>query len=228
MAAFGHTKGTQIDSALTTEFRGLKRLQCDRTGLRALPSQCAARSTMTIEGVKNVRRQPLGKLRERLVRRHAHLSTATAAHECSRHIELGIRVFMDQYVAAVNSRIQAAVKDYVQSLSPEQAIAWRQVQFRTDADRVVIARGSALPSLAERDISGRHVVIAFPVAPINQIAHIVLALVREEGGSVLVSGTHRPGLLADGFSRPSIVWGSDVVVISFGTQSGAMGKLARE
>ena len=156
MIAIGNTQGVQINSDLMTEFHGSKRLRCDRNGLRSRPSRCTARSSMTTQDARYVRPRMFTRMYERVAQRRARATAASLEQECSQHVEHGIRTFMDQYIAALEARIHAALRDHVRGLSAEQRIALDQIRFRTEKDHLVVARGAAHWSpVIERDLHQR-------------------------------------------------------------------------
>jgi hypothetical protein len=166
----------------------------------------------------------LSQIRERVARRRAEESVALAANECSQHIERGICVFMDQYVAALETEIRSAFRDHTRRLSPEQTIAWSQVRFCTEKDRVIIARGPALQSQPTCDLGDKPLVVAFPRAQPNMLAGLISLLMRKEGDADLM----KPVFLANGSARPSIEWGSQFVVHSIEMRDRTRRRTGRE
>ena len=70
-----------------------------------------------------------------------HASVWTAEQQCSQHVALGIRVFVDQYVAALEADVKRAFHNHARSLVADQGMASSHIRFRTEKDRVVVARG---------------------------------------------------------------------------------------
>jgi hypothetical protein len=210
MIGTGNTHGVKVDSAFTTEFQGSKRIRCDGSGLHYLPSRCRARSSMTIQSIRNVRPRMLSRIYERVAHRRARATFATAEQECSQHVEHGIRVFMDQYVAAVAENANTAFRDHVRGLSVDQKFALGQVRFRTEKDRLVILRGPENWSpFVEYDLSGTSLVIALPRSRLGQNPGILLLFLGNEGGADFLR------LFEGGRLRPSVDLGSQSIFLLF-------------
>jgi hypothetical protein len=216
MIGTGYAHGVRVDSAFTTEFHGSKRIHCDRNGLRYLPSLCTARSSITIQAIKNVRPRVLGRIYERLAHRHAHATAATAEQECSQHVEHGIRVFMDQYVAALAEKVTLAFNENVRGLTAVQKIAWQQVRFRTEQDRLIVVRGPVDWSpFAGHDLTGKPLVIALPRTWIGQSAGLLLPFLGKDEGTIAPPGTPPSGLFEGRRLRFSVEWGAETIFLSF-------------
>jgi len=209
MIGTGNTHGVQVDSAFTTEFQGSKRIRCDRSGIRFLPSRCTARSSITIQGIRKVRPRILSRIYERVACRRANATAATAEQECSQHVEHGIRVFMDQYVVALADNANIAFGDHVRGLSAEQNLVWGQVRCRTENDRLVVVRGPAHWSpFGDYDLRGKSLVIALPRTWLGQNAGISLPFLGKEGGPDF------SGLFEGRRLRPSVELRSQAIVVS--------------
>jgi hypothetical protein len=157
----------------------------------------------------------LSRVRERVADRRAHASAWMAEQECSQHIALGIRVFVDQYVAALETDVKRVFRDHAQSLAADQKMAWSQIRFRTEKDRVVVARGPEVcRRSADHDLRGRFLVATLPCQRPDQFAKI-LALLPTRRNSGLASEGQELGLFAEGSLRPSVEWESQAVVVSF-------------
>jgi hypothetical protein len=164
----------------------------------------------------------LSRVRERVADRRAHASARTAEQECSQHIALGIRVFVDQYVAALETDVKRAFRDHAQNLAADQRMAWSHVRFRTEKDRVVVARGlEVCRRSADHDLRGRSLVATFPSRRPDQIAKI-LALLPTRGSSGLASEGRDLWLFAEGLIRPSVEWESQAVIVSFDAPNRAL------
>ncbi len=216
MLATGEKSGVQIDSSFTTEFNGSKRVECDLNGVHAFDSRCNARSSSTILGVRNVGSTIFGRVRERVADRRAHASARTAEQQCSQHVALGIRVFVDQYVAALETDVKRAFRNHGQNLAADQRMAWGHIRFLTEKDRLIVARGpQASRRSADLDLRGRYLVAAFPCRRPEQIAKIFLALLPTRGSAGLATEGPKVWPFAEGSIRPLVEWESQTVVVSF-------------
>jgi hypothetical protein len=217
MAAVGHTRGIQIDSDATTQFKAVKRMTLDNARLRCLPAECEARSRLRIERITNRRPRIMGGLVERVARRRVNSTMSQAEKECSEHVEQAVREHLDRYIESLAEVVNVGLRSHVRALSAEDHAAWTKIRFCTNEDCLFVMRGTSNPPAWEHTPGARSLVIAMPRTRFGQNAGIGWLLLDEQDGPRSTDAERQP-VAFDAWPhmafRPTVKWESEALTVS--------------
>jgi hypothetical protein len=203
MAAVGHTRGVQIASDATTEFKAVKRMILDSASLRWQPAECHARSSLTIQRITNTGPRIMGRIVQRVAYRRAISTMSQAEKECSEHVEQAVREYVDQHLESIAEVVNVALRSHIRGLSDQDTAGWAKIHFCTNSDCLFVRRGtSSLPAWEQRPPRARSLVITMPRTGLGANARIAMHLLAAQDGPRSTEAD-RPALPFDGW--PGIV-----------------------
>jgi hypothetical protein len=180
MVGIGNTRGLQIHSIATNQFKAEKRMVLGNTHLHCLPAKCKSQTSMQIGRITNQRPQIMGRIIRRIAYRQMDLMTPQAKDECSEHIDQFVCACLDDHVQQIAESINASLQTHLQSLSADDKAKWANTRFCTNADFLFIGRGTNNRCALDRSSRGvRSIVVVMPRTRFGQNAGIGLLLLGQ-------------------------------------------------